>query len=200
MRKLKLSADGYIIGTVIFWFVFIGMVIVNTILISALKLDDPNKMFAGLKLSDFIGVMLLLGLFIGLVIMMNFASMLLVSSKYASSANYKAEAKWAISVFALNLIFTVCFLGWFIVNVLMVVTPEGQITKPDAVGALAPILSNKALVTKEYFTLYIKNILDYCAIIGLVSGIVAFSLSITISNRADNVVRKIKDYEKVNIY
>lgn len=198
MRKLKLSADGYIIGTVIFWFVFIGMVIVDTILIKALNLE--TKTFAGLSLPSFIGVMLLLGLFVGIVIMMNFAAMLLVSSKYASSANYKAEAKWAISVFALNLIFTVCFLGWFIVNVLMVVTPDGQWIRPDAAGALTPILSNKALVTKEYFTLYIKNILDYCAIIGLVSGIVAFSLSITISNRADNVVRKIKDYEKVNIY
>ncbi|MDE6473164.1 MAG: hypothetical protein K2K73_02005 [Ureaplasma sp.] len=198
MRKLKLSADGYIIGTVIFWFVFIGMVIVNTILISALNLNDKN--FAGLSLSNFIGVMLLLGLFVGLVIMMNFAWMLLVSSKYASSANYKAEAKWAISVFALNWVFTICFLGWFIVNVLMVVTPDGHPTTSDAVGALAPVLNNKALVTEKYFTLYIKNILDYCAIVGLVSGIVAFSLSITISNRANNVVRKIKDYEKVNIY
>lgn len=198
MRKLKLSADGYIIGTVIFWFVFIGMVIVNTILIEALKLNDKD--FAGLSLSNFIGVMLLLGLFVGLVIMMNFAWMLLVSSKYASSANYKAEAKWAISVFALNWVFTICFLGWFIVNVLMVVTPDGHRTTSDAVGTFAPILSNKALVTEKYFTLYIKNILDYCAIVGLVSGIVAFSLSITISNRANNVVRKIKDYEKVNIY
>ena len=157
MRKLKLSADGYIIGTVIFWFVFIGMVIVDTILIKALNLE--GKRFAGLDLPSFIGVMLLLGLFIGIVIMMNFASMLLVSSKYASSANYKAEAKWAISVFALNLIFTVCFLGWFIVNVLMVVTPDREWWANTTQGAtLTPILSNKALVTKEYFTLYIKNI------------------------------------------
>lgn len=199
MRKLKLSANGYIIGTIIFWLVFIAMVVCDSILIPIYGLNSPDKMIAGVTTANFIGIMLMLGLFIGIVIMMDFACLLLVSSKYASSANYKAEAKWAISVFALNLIFTIFFLGWFIINVLMVIDKQGNRIGIDP-AAGAPILANIALVKTTHFTLYIKNLLNYFAIIGFVSGIIAFSLSITISNRADNVVRKIKEYEKVNIY
>ena len=192
MKKLKISADGYIIGTVIFWLVFIAMVICNSILTPALKLDD--KQIIGMTASSFVGIFLLLGLFIGIVLMMNFSCLLLAWSKYASSANYKAEARWSISVFALNLVFTAIFIVWFVIKVLM----------SDGVAALfnngSYILDDKDLITSSFYTLKLSYLMNYFAVCGLVFGIIAFSLSIAISNRTNNVVKKIKEYERVNIY
>ena len=191
MKKLKVSADGYIIGTVVFWVIFIAMVVFSSIIFKVLGWVDPStgladrtKALAGLPASQFVGIMFLLGLFIGLVVMMNFASLLLVSNKYASSANYKAESKWAVSVFALNLIFTAIFITWFVINVLM--SPEVA-----EVSGQTTLLENKVLfsitkITKaatettpaEFISLFdfkISTIVNCLAVIGFVFGIIAFS-------------------------
>lgn len=222
MKKLKVSADGYIIGTVVFWVIFIAMVVFSSIIFKVLGWVDPDtglvdrtKALAGLPASQFVGIMFLLGLFIGLVVMMNFASLLLVSNKYASSANYKAESKWAVSVFALNLIFTAIFITWFVINVLMspeVAEVSGQTTLLDdkvlfsitktikpAVEATPTTPATPAEVI-SLFDFKISTIVNCLAVIGFVFGIIAFSLSIAVSNRIENVVKKIKEYEKVNIY